>query len=224
VSCLFPQSLPAWTSDTLAAAGHWAAPAGSSFALVLLAEVGDKSQLVCMTLAARFRALPVLSGATLAFAVLNLLAVAFGGAISEKLPHVWVGMAVAALFIAFGLRSLFSRTREDNTPDKPETGYRNLFLTVFFLILVAEFGDKTQLAVAGMSTYLSAAPVWAGATLALTVSACLGIWIGRSLLTRLPLSWLHRISGVIFLGFGFYAAWHVHTELPIPDWGVWFSR
>jgi len=177
-----------------------------------------------MTLAARYSAQPVLLGAGMAFAVLNLLAVVFGGAIAEKLPHVWVGVAVAALFIAFGLRSLFSHEQEENTPEKRETRYRSLFLTVFFLILIAEFGDKTQLAVAGMSTYLSAAPVWAGATLALMTSTCLGIWIGRSLLTRLPLSRLHQLSGVIFLGFGFYAAWHVHTELPIPDWNLWFSR
>jgi putative Ca2+/H+ antiporter (TMEM165/GDT1 family) len=187
---------------------------------VLLAEVGDKSQLVCMTLAAKYRALPVLFGSGMAFAVLNLLAVMFGSTISDKLPHVWVGIAVAVLFMVFGLRSLFSRSGGDSGSDNAAINYRSLFLTVFFLILVAEFGDKTQLAVAGMSTSLPALPVWIGATLALTISAGLGIWVGRSLLTRLPLHSLHRISGVIFLGFGCYAVWHVHTELL----GAWLNR
>jgi len=222
MSCIFSNALPGWTSDTLAAATRWAAPAGSSFALVLLAEIGDKSQLVCMTLAARHRAMPVLFGAAMAFAVLNLLAVVFGSAISEKLPHVWVGIAVAALFIVFGVRSLFSRGEEDDMPNKAEVSYRSLILTVFSLILVAEFGDKTQLAVAGMSTSLPASPVWIGATLALIISACLGIWVGRSLLTRLPLHSLHRISGLIFLTFGLYAVWHVWEELPAADMSVLF--
>lgn len=56
----------------------WLSPLGSTFILIALAEIGDKSQLVCMTLAARHRGVPVVLGAALAFALLNLLAVLFG--------------------------------------------------------------------------------------------------------------------------------------------------
>ncbi|MFC2028270.1 TMEM165/GDT1 family protein, partial [Chloroflexota bacterium] len=60
--------------------GESLATAGSSFGLIALAEIGDKSQLVCMTMAVRHRALPVLLGAIFAFSLLNLLAVLFGAA------------------------------------------------------------------------------------------------------------------------------------------------
>ena len=66
--------------------GGWLSSAGTTFLLIALAEFGDKSQLVCMTLAARHRGLPVVLGAIAAFAVLNLLAVVFGAAIAAWLP------------------------------------------------------------------------------------------------------------------------------------------
>ncbi len=69
--------------------GQWLGSAGTTFLLVGLAEFGDKSQLVCMTLAARHRGLPVLVGAIAAFAVLNLLAVLFGAAVAACCRNGW---------------------------------------------------------------------------------------------------------------------------------------
>ena len=68
-------------------AGPWPAAAGTAFLLVALAEIGDKSQLVCMTLAARHRGWPVVIGAVAAFAFLNALAVLFGAAVAAWLPE-----------------------------------------------------------------------------------------------------------------------------------------
>ena len=64
----------------------WLSSAGATYLLIALAEFGDKSQLVCMTLAARHRGMPVVVGAVAAFAVLNLLAVLFGAAVAAWLP------------------------------------------------------------------------------------------------------------------------------------------
>jgi len=75
------------------------------------------------------------------------------------------------------------------------------------LILVAEFGDKTQIAVAGLASSTAPLPVWIGATVALVVVSALGVWIGRTVLQRLPLHWLHRAGGAIFLVFALIAAW-----------------
>ena len=75
----------------------------TSFALIAAAEIGDKSQLVCMTLASRHRAAPVIWGAIGAFAFLNTLAVVFGAAIASWLPDFWVAVTVAVLFVGFGL-------------------------------------------------------------------------------------------------------------------------
>ena len=79
----------------------------SSFTLIALAELGDKSQLVCMTLAARYRHWPVILGAATAFLVLNTLAVLFGAGVAAWLPERVMAGLVAVLFGAFGLHALF---------------------------------------------------------------------------------------------------------------------
>ena len=88
------------------------ATAATSFALIAAAEIGDKSQLVCMTLASRHRAMPVMLGAIAAFAFLNTLAVVFGVAIASWLPEYIVASIVAFLFAAFGIHCL--RVEEEN--------------------------------------------------------------------------------------------------------------
>ena len=75
----------------------------SAFTLIALAEVGDKSQLVCMTLAARHRHWPVILGATLAFFILNALAVLFGAGVAAWVPERLMAGLVAVLFGGFGI-------------------------------------------------------------------------------------------------------------------------
>jgi len=82
-----------------------------------------------------------------------------------------------------------------------------IFLSTLLLILVAEFGDKTQIAVAGLAGTMAPLPVWLGASAALVMVSALGVWAGRTVLQRLPLVWLHRISGGVFLLFALLAAW-----------------
>ena len=184
--------------------GHWLSAAGTTFLLVAFAEIGDKSQLVCMTLAARHRGLPVVIGATAAFAVLNLLAVLFGAAIAAWLPEWLVTLAVAALFAGFGISAL--RYTEDNEDDEvDEKPGHGVVATTFLLIFLAEFGDKTQIAVAGLGSTSEPSAVWAGATVALAVTSILGVLAGRKLLNRLPLKWIHWISGVFFLLLAIFA-------------------
>jgi Ca2+/H+ antiporter, TMEM165/GDT1 family len=179
-------------------AGPWLTAAGTTFLLVAFAEIGDKSQLVCMTLAARHRALPVVIGAVAAFAFLNALAVLFGAAIAAWLPEWLVALAVALLFGGFGINAL-RYTDDDEEDDIEEKPGHGIFATTFLLIFLAEFGDKTQLAVAGMGSTSDAYAVWAGSTAALTLTSLLGVYAGRRLLKRLPLKWIHRVSGVFFL-------------------------
>jgi putative Ca2+/H+ antiporter (TMEM165/GDT1 family) len=178
--------------------GQWFSSASATFLLIALAEIGDKSQLVCMTLAARHRPRPVIAGAISAFAILNLLAVLFGAAVAAWLPEWLVILAVAVLFGAFGISSLrYQEEDEDETvEEKPGQG---VFVTTFLLIFLAEFGDKTQIAVAGMSSTVAVSAVWIGATLALAGTSVLGVIAGRKLLHKLPLLWIHRISGGFFL-------------------------
>lgn len=178
----------------------------STFALIALAEIGDKSQLVCMTLAVRHRHWPVILGATAAFLILNALAVLFGAGIATWVPERVTAGVVAVLFGAFGIHALLNQD-DGEMEDVVERSGHSIFFTALLLILVAEFGDKTQIAVAGLASSLSPLPVYLGATVALAMVSALGVWAGRTLLQRLPLFWLHRASGAIFLLFALLAAW-----------------
>ena len=184
--------------------GQWLSAAGTTFLVVAFAEIGDKSQLVCMTLAARHRGLPVVIGATAAFAVLNLLAVLFGAAVAAWLPEWLVTLAVAVLFAGFGISAL-RYTEDDEDDEVEEKPGHGIVATTFLLIFLAEFGDKTQIAVAGLGSTSEPSAVWTGATAALAVTSILGVLAGRKLLKRLPLKWIHRISGVLFLLLAIFA-------------------
>ena len=182
----------------------------STFTLIALAEIGDKSQLVCMTLAARHRHWPVMLGAATAFLALNALAVLFGASVAAWVPERVTAGLVAVLFGAYGIHALYKQD-EGESVDVVERSGRGIFLTTLLLIFVAEFGDKTQIAVAGLAGSFDALPVWLGATAALLIISALGVWAGRTVLQRLPLLWLHRISGGIFLLFALLAAWRAVT-------------
>jgi putative Ca2+/H+ antiporter (TMEM165/GDT1 family) len=177
----------------------------SSFSLVGLAEIGDKSQLVCMTLAARYRAWPVFLGALGAFSLLNLLAVVFGAAVAHWLPEQATALIVSALFIAFGLHALRNAEQQEDDEQTPGKASHSVFFSTFLLISLAEFGDKTQLAVAGLSSTADPLLVWIGATAALAATSGLGVWAGCTVMQRIPISLLHRISGGLFIALGLAA-------------------
>ncbi|MEW6038377.1 MAG: TMEM165/GDT1 family protein [Pseudomonadota bacterium] len=206
MSCFWSWSLPEWPGSLTPPAGalEWGAASATAFALIAAAEIGDKSQLVCMTLAARHRGLPVLLGAAAAFGLLNLAAVLFGAALVHWVPRPVVAGVVALLFLGFGLKSVLAREEAEDEPVEEKPGH-GVFATTFLMILLAEFGDKTQLAVAGLGASVSPSAVWAGASLALILTSVLGIWAGRTVLQKIPLIWLHRLSGVLFLALAVYA-------------------
>ena len=182
----------------------------STFVLIALAEIGDKSQLVCMTLATRHRHWPILLGATAAFVILNVVAVLFGASITAWVPERLMAGIVAVMFAAFGVHALLNQGDEDSEEVREKPGH-GIFMTTLMLILVAEFGDKTQIAVAGLAGGMDPVPVWVGATIALVMVSALGVWAGRTVLQGLPMHWLHRAGGGIFLMFAAMAAWRAFT-------------
>lgn len=176
------------------------------FLLVFLAEFGDKSQLVCMTLSARYRPVPVLIGSFAAFSVLNLLAVLFGAAISAYLPESVIYLVVGVLFLVFGIQSF--RAEDEDADEAPKVG-KHLLISVFVLIFFAELGDKTQLAVAGMAAVENVWIVWLAGTLALGMTTVLGVLFGRFLLQKISIIWIHRGAGVLFISFACLAFWQL---------------
>jgi putative Ca2+/H+ antiporter (TMEM165/GDT1 family) len=184
-----------------AASSHWATVGASAFGLIFLAEMGDKSQLVCMTLATRHRHWPVLVGAVAAFALLNTLAVVFGAGLAQWLPERLLAGLVALGFGVFGVLALRAAPQSLDT-DAPHLDHRGVVVATFLMLLLAEMGDKTQLAVAGLALTHPPLPVWLGATAALAATSALGVLVGCTLLSRMPVHRLHQASGVLFLVLG----------------------
>jgi putative Ca2+/H+ antiporter (TMEM165/GDT1 family) len=106
---------------------------------------------------------------------------------------------VAILFAAFGIHAMRVEEEDEDDAQVVEKSGHSIFFTTFLLITVAEFGDKTQLAVVALSSTASPAAVWLGSTAALATTSALGVLAGRTILQKIPLTLLHRISGIIFL-------------------------
>lgn len=184
----------------------------TSLALIMAAEIGDKSQLVCMSLASKHRAGPVMWGAIAAFSLLNTLAVVFGTAIASWIPEYWVAAGVALLFFGFGLQTLLHSDASDDEDNIQEKSGHGIFFTTFLFITVAEFGDKTQLAVVALSSTAEPLAVWLGSTMALSFTSGMGVWAGRTLLQRIPLQLLHKFSGIIFIVLALFAAYQAYEH------------
>ena len=179
----------------------------STFSLIFLAELGDKTQLAVMALATRHPLKPVFLGAAAAFAVLNLAAVGIGKALFLVFPLHWIQWASAALFLLFGVATL--RSADGAEEDGVAASSDRPMLNAFALILLAELGDKTQLATASLAAQHDApAAVFTGSTLALWGVSLIGVLVGRRLARTVPLSAVHRGAGVLFLLFAGLAAYH----------------
>jgi putative Ca2+/H+ antiporter (TMEM165/GDT1 family) len=86
-----------------------------------------------------------------------------------------------------------------------DKGNHGIFFSTFVLIILAEFGDKTQIAVAGLASTVDPTAVWLGASLAQAVTSGIGVLAGRTALQNVPIVLLHRLSGSLFILFGISA-------------------
>jgi len=183
----------------------------STFGLIFLAELGDKTQLTAMALALRYPWQRILVGIAAAFVVLNLAAVVIGKVLFLLLPIFWVTLVSALLFLYFGystLRHACDIEDEDGPPPTAATAVR----TAFIMIFMAELGDKTQLVTASQAaqhsdSLMGMSTVFAASTLALWSVSVLGIFAGKQLIRFVPICWIHRTAGFMFLVFGCAALW-----------------
>ncbi len=176
----------------------------SAFALVFVAELGDKTQIACMTLATRYPARKVLLGVALAFAVLSVLAVTVGKLLTQLVPPYLLALVVAGLFFWFAWQSL---NGGDEQEEVGAAAAKGAVMAAFSMIFFAELGDKTQLATAGLATELAAVAVAVGAWAALVTSAALAIWLGKALRDKLSPKLIARGAAALFALFGLFALW-----------------
>jgi Ca2+/H+ antiporter, TMEM165/GDT1 family len=175
------------------------------FALVFLAELPDKTALASLVLGTRYRPLYVFTGAATAFVVHVALAIAAGGLLA-LLPHRVLEGVVAGLFLIGAVLLLRGRPEEEEEEDLAiKEGTEPTFLrvssTAFLVILVAEFGDLTQILTANLAAryHHDVFSVALGAVLGLWAVAGLAIVGGRSLLKVVPLTVITRIAALIML-------------------------
>ncbi|MDA8261200.1 MAG: TMEM165/GDT1 family protein [Actinomycetota bacterium] len=171
------------------------------FPVIFLGELPDKTMFASLLLAAKGKPLAVWSGASAAFAVHVVIAVAIGGAIS-LVPHRYVGGLAAGLFLAGAVMAL--RDTEEKEEDGAEEAMskvssRRHAAAAFGVIFVAEWGDLTQVLTATMAArYHSPLSVGVGALAALVIVAALAVVAGKQL-SRVPVKIVRRITAAVLL-------------------------
>ncbi|MFD3734252.1 TMEM165/GDT1 family protein [Streptomyces sp. NPDC058632] len=182
------------------------------FGVVFLAELPDKTALAGLVLGTRYRASYVFAGVAAAFAVHVALAVA-AGSVLTLLPQQLVHAITGVLFLGGAAMLLFKKDEDDEEIRKPENqSFWKVSGAGFMLILVAEFGDLTQIMTANLAArYDDPLSVGLGAVLALWTVAGLGIVGGKALMKRVPLKLITRIAALLMLGLGVWSLWEAVT-------------
>jgi putative Ca2+/H+ antiporter (TMEM165/GDT1 family) len=177
--------------------------AATVFAVIFTAELPDKTALASLILGSRYRPSWVFTGIAAAFTVHVGLAIG-AGSLLALLPHRPLEIIVAVLFAAGAV--LLLRGRHDDGGDEHvelhgrEPSFWRVAWTGFAVIMVAEFGDLTQIAVATLAArYHDPLSVGVGAVIALWAVAAIAIAGGRSLLKVIPLTWITRLAAAIML-------------------------
>ena len=176
-----------------------------STGLVALAEMGDKTQLLSLVLAARFRKpWPIVWGILAATLVNHAMAGAVGSFITTLLSPEVLRWVLAASFLAMAVWMLIpDKLDEDDQPKSPKYG---VFATTVVLFFLAEMGDKTQIATVALAAqYQQWAAVVAGTTLGMMLANAPVVWFGDRLVKRVPIRVVHVISALIFAVLGVVA-------------------
>jgi putative Ca2+/H+ antiporter (TMEM165/GDT1 family) len=181
----------------------------ASLGFVVLAEMGDKTQLLAMAFACRYKASTVLWGVFAATVLNHFLAVLVGNYMTQFVPIQYIQIAAAASFILFGLWTI----RGDQLHGEDKRFNFSPFWTVAVAFFLAEMGDKTQLATVSLAAkYQSIWPVLLGTTAGMLIADAIGIGVGIVLGKRMPERAVKWVAALIFICFGIYG---LYESLPV---------
>jgi putative Ca2+/H+ antiporter (TMEM165/GDT1 family) len=178
------------------------AAATLSFAVIFVAELGDKSQLMAMTFATRFKPMPVLIGITIATAVVHAVSVGIGYGLGAALPTGWIALVAGLAFLAFGAWTLRGDSLTEEEKSKAERTNRGAIVAVSVAFFLAELGDKTMLATITLATQHGWFGTWLGSTVGMVAADALAIMVGRALGKRLPEKTIKYGAAALFAIFG----------------------
>lgn len=181
---------------------------GVVFLTVFIAEMGDKTQLLMVAMAKKYRVRDIVIGVGLSIIVLNLMAVALGSLIGDLLPTMFINLAAGIAFFYFATSALLTDSEEETV--KGGGSRFGAIASTFGIFFLGELGDKTQLTAlalsaeqsAGKFSFPNALMVFLGATLALYAADAIGLIVGYFLGKSIP-NWVFGwLSYVLFAAFG----------------------
>jgi Ca2+/H+ antiporter, TMEM165/GDT1 family len=168
------------------------------FVTVGLAELGDKTQLAVLCLASKTKKyLRLLLGVILAFAITDGLAILLGNFVTAHIPILYIKIVSGTLFIIFGIVTLLN-----NRTEEAQCELKQPFTSGFFLILVSEMGDKTQIASGLFATKYNPVMVFIGVLSALTVLSVMAVYLGKFISLRINKRVISKIAGTMFIALG----------------------
>jgi Ca2+/H+ antiporter, TMEM165/GDT1 family len=176
----------------------------TSIAAVALAEIGDKTQLLAIVLAARFRRpLPIIAGILVATLANHLGAAWIGSTAAFILDGVWFRSLIALSFIAMGFWTLVpDKLEEQQAAGRARFG---AFLTTLVAFFLVEMGDKTQLATIALGAQFgSVVPVTVGTTLGMMIANVPAVLAGNALIARVPMRTVRVIAASLFVILGLW--------------------
>ncbi|GAB3463074.1 TMEM165/GDT1 family protein [Streptomonospora sediminis] len=158
-----------------------------STGVVFVAEMGDKTQLVAMSLASRYRALTVLLGITVATVLVHGVSVLIAEVLGLALPTDWITLIAGIAFVGFGVWTLIGDELTDKDEERAASRRaRSALITVAVVFFVAELGDKTMLATITVGAQHDWFPVWIGSTAGMVAADALAIALAMVLGKKLP--------------------------------------
>jgi putative Ca2+/H+ antiporter (TMEM165/GDT1 family) len=181
----------------------------SSLGAVVLAEMGDKTQLLAMAFAARYSAFHVMCGVFVATVFNHALAVAAGNFITRfDSAQLWIQGAASLSFIFFGLWTIRGDKLEGEERRTTRFGAVATVTVAFFL---AEMGDKTQLATIALAVKFQTSPAWVllGTTAGMMIADGIGIIVGVVMSRRIPERTVKLVSALVFIVFGMLGTWQM---------------
>lgn len=171
----------------------------ASLIFVVLAEMGDKTQLLAMAFASKYRWQTVMWGVFAATLANHLLAVLAGNWLTHFVPMRTIEIAASASFILFGLWTI----RGDSLDNEGKRFNFSPFWTVTVAFFFAEMGDKTQLATVALAAkYIIIIPIWLGTTTGMLIADAIGIIVGIVLGKKIPERFVKWFAAIIFIAFG----------------------
>jgi Ca2+/H+ antiporter, TMEM165/GDT1 family len=170
--------------------------------VIFVAELGDKSQLMALAFAARYRALPVLVGITLATAVVHAVSVGLGAVVGAALPTRAITVIAGLAFIGFAAWTLRGDDLDEDEAARADRHARSAVVAASVAFFLAELGDKTMLATITLATSHGVVGTWAGSTLGMVAADALAIGVGKLLGARLPERAVRIGAAAQFLVFG----------------------